>query len=235
MSLEESLESSWEARGDVPRLPPEVSTDVPYHLDVLPDGSETVVIGDVARFSDYCHPQGDNPFGFRGTCGLCSCELIIRQFGIEVTEADVVAYAIAHGLCNIESDPAMRGGTTVAEQARILADFGVPAHYETGRSLEDLADSVQQGRGMLLAVDCGVLWDDATYYDGRANHAVTAIGVARDPQTGQIQGFYLNDTGTGEPGRFVDAATMAEAWVEMGGTCVVTDRAYLGTEQRTAS
>jgi hypothetical protein len=235
VSLEDPLESWLDARDEVPHLPPELSTDVPYHLDVLPDGRETVVIGDVETFSEYCHHQGDNSFGFRGTCGLCSCEGIMRQFGIEVTEADVVAYAIAHGLCSMEGSSDKRGGTSVLEQARILSDFGVPAHYETARSLEDLAAALEHGRGVIVGLDCGVLWDDANYYDGRANHAVTPIGVARDPETGQIQGFYINDTGTGESGRFVDAATMDEGWVKMGGTCVVTDRVHTGNEQRTAS
>jgi hypothetical protein len=235
MNVENPLESSRDAPADLPHLPPDVTADVPYHLDVLPDGRETVVIGDVKTFSDYCHPQGDNPFGFRGTCGLCSCEGILRQFGIEVSEADVVAHAIAHGLCNLEGSADMRGGTTVTDQVRILSDFGVPAHYEAAGSLEDLAASLEHGRGVIVGLDAGVLWDDATYYDGRANHAVTPIGVARQPETGEIQGFYVNDTGAGESGRFVDAATMDAAWLQMGGSCVVTDRVHLGNEQRTAS
>ena len=139
-----------------------------------------------------------------------------RQFGIEVTEADVVAYARTRGLCNIEGDLGKRGGTTVFQQVRILSDFGAPAHYETVGSLEDVAASLEHSRGAIVERDCSVLWDDASYYDGWASHAVTAIGVARDPETGRIQGFYVNDAGTGEAGRFVDAATMDEAWVKMG-------------------
>lgn len=218
------------------RLPPEVIAEVPYQHDFLPDGRETVVIGDVSSFSEYCHPQGDNPFGFRGTCGLCSCELIMRQFGLEVTETDVVAYAREHRLCHTRGAPAKRGGSSVLQQVRILSDFGVPAHYETARELDDLAASIQDGRGVILAVDAGVLWNDANAYAGQINHAVTAIGVARDPETGQIQGFYINDTGPvpPTPGRFIDIATMDEAWVKMGGACVVTDQAYLRNQQRTS-
>ncbi len=233
MSLD-PLEWPADARSDAPDLPPGVRADVPYHLDVLPDGRETVVIGDVDTLSDYGHEQGDNPFDFGGTCGLCSCEGILRQFGVEVTEADVVRYAIEHGLCSVEGRSDMRGGTTVLDQARILSDFGVPAHHEVHRTLTDLAASLEAGLGVIAELDCGVLWDDASCYEGRPNHAVTAIGVARDPETGQIQGFYVNDTGTGESGRFVDAATMDEAWVQTGGVCVVTNLAQPRSEQRTA-
>jgi hypothetical protein len=235
MNIENPLESSRDAPDDLPHLPPDVGADVPYHRDVLPDGRETVAIGDVKAFSDFCHLQGDNPFGFQGTCGLCCCEGILRQFGIEVVEADVVAHALAHGLCSLEGGLDMRGGTSVLDQVRILSDFGLPAHYETGGSLEDLATALKQGRGVIAGVDAGILWDNADYYDGHANHAVTAIGVARHPETGEIQGLYINDTGTGEAGKFVDAARMAEAWQQMGGTYVVTDRVHPGNEQRTAS
>jgi Peptidase_C39 like family len=233
MNPENSLGWSRDTLDDVSPLPPDVRVDVPYHGDVLPDGRETVVIGDVETFSDYCHPQGDNPFGFRQTCGLCSCEGILRQFGIEVTEADIVAHAITRGLCTLEDNPRMSGRTTLLDHVQILSDFGIPAHYETSGSLEDLASRLEQGRGVILALDCGVLWDNADFYDGRANHAVTAIGVARHPETREIQGFYVNDSGTGQPGRFVDAATMNEAWREMGGTHVVTDPVHRNEQRST--
>ncbi|MFB6894181.1 hypothetical protein ACFCX4_33280 [Kitasatospora sp. NPDC056327] len=213
---------------------PEPGTDVPYRLDVLPDGRETLVAGDVDRFADFTHPQGDNPFGYRGTCGLCSCEGVLRQFGVDVGEAEVVAHAIARGLCETDGDPAMRGGTSLTDQARVLGDFGVPAHTERADSLEDLAAALEHGRGVIVAANAGVLWDDADSYDGgRANHAVVPIGVARDPATGGIQGFYINDSGTGEQARFVDAATMAEAWLDAGGGCVVTDRVHAAPHERT--
>ena len=216
MSLEYPLESSPDARDEVPDLPPGVSVDVPYHLDVLPDGSETVVIGDVETLKEYCHQQGDNPFGFHGTCGLCSCEGVLREFGREATEAAVVKYAIENWLCNVEGAPHLLGGTSEMSQARILSDLGVPAHYERARSLEDLAAAREQGHGVIVELDCAALWDNADYYDGWANHAVTVIGVARDPGTWQIRGFYVNDTGTGEAGRFVDVDTMDKAWAQMG-------------------
>jgi hypothetical protein len=40
---------------------------------------------------------------------------------------------------------------------------------------------------------------------------------------GQVQGFFVNDSGPGAAGRFVDSSDMADAWLAAGGTCVVTD------------
>lgn len=225
MNPENPVGLARDAPDDLPRLPPDVTVDVPYHADVLPDGRDTVIIGDMETFKEYCHQQGDNPFGFRGTCGLCSCEGILRQFGIEVTEADVVAYAKDHQLCKTDGSPEYKGGTDVLRMARILSDFGVPAHWDTRGSLEGLAASLQQGRGVIVGLNAGVFWDDARYIN--QGHAVTPIAVARDPKTWDIQGFYVNDTGKGESGRFVDAAMMDKAWVQVGhGDWVVTDRTY---------
>ncbi|RYX80676.1 hypothetical protein EON83_27585 [bacterium] len=203
-------------------------TEVPQTIEII-DGQECVVIGDVEGTADFSHLQGDNPFGYQGTCGLCSCENILDSFGIQVSEADVVKYAIENDLCFegdpiSGDDPGMLGGTTVDGQAQILTDLGVPAHGETGQTLEDLAADIENGNGVIAEVDAGVIWNDPNSSgNGQANHAIVVSGVVRDPATGEIEGFYVNDSGTGEAGKFYDAATFEEAWTNTGGNCVVTD------------
>jgi uncharacterized protein YvpB len=204
--------------------------DVPTSLDLLPDGQQTLVIGDVSRYAAYNHVQGDNQYGFQEDCGLCSCGDVLNQFGVNVSENDVVSHAVAKGECDVsESDQTQDGGTTLADQAKLLSDYGVPAHAEQGQSLEDLATDVEHGHGVIVGVNAGTLWNDSTYYDnGEANHAVTVTGVARDPHTGQIDGFYVNDSGDGQSAQFVPASTMTNAWVHAGGTAVVTDSVHTG-------
>ncbi|MGV4983281.1 hypothetical protein ACVB8X_01820 [Streptomyces sp. NRAIS4] len=198
--------------------------DVPRHLDTLPDGSETLVIGDVEGAAASGHRQGQNGYGFLGTCGLCACEGVLRWFGIEVTEHDVVDHAVRNGLCHVSDVAAECGGTTMEQQARILSDLGVPAAVMEYRSLEELAAMLEEGRAAIIAANAGVLWNDADYWDyGQANHAVQVTGVARAPATGGIQGFYINDSGTGQEARFVSAADLASGWLEAGGLAVVTD------------
>jgi hypothetical protein len=234
MNPENPVELARYAPDDLPRLPPDTSIDVPYHTDVLPDGRDSVIIGDVETLKDYCHQQGDNPLGFQQTCGLCACAGVLRQFGIEKSEADVVPHAKDYGLCTvIEGSPEKSGGTTILELARILSDFGLPAHGAARGSLEGLAASLQQGRGVIVGLNAGVFWDDSRYLN--QGHALTPIAVARDPETWEIQGFYVNDTGKGECARFVDAAIMDDAWVQSaGGQWVVTDRVRQGNKLRTA-
>ncbi len=204
------------------------SAEIPIRLEMLPTGDEALVVGEPERYGELNHLQGDNPFGFTGTCGLVSCEDVLKQFGVQTSEAEVVQHAIEHGLCCTGGDEASEmGGTTMRDQAQILTDFGVPASEASGRSLDDLALTIESGRGVIIEVNAGVLWNDPDCYAfGDANHAVTVTGVARDPETGTVLGAFVNDSGRGFPedsGRFIDAATLKTAWVQAGGNCVVTD------------
>jgi hypothetical protein len=215
-------------------------TDVPHHLDRLPDGTETLVFGDPEGCKEFNHTQGINDLKFGNDCGLVACEDVLAQFapriedvlgqftriGHHVTENDLVHHAVAHGECDVVQDhPDQSGGTTVQEKADILTDYGIPARSETGISLEDLASEVEHGHGVIASVNAGYLWNKAGCVEtGNHNHAITVTGVARDPHTNQIQGFFINDSGTGESGKFVTAKTMEKAWLLHGvGVSVVTE------------
>ena len=203
-------------------------SDVPRRTDVSEDGREVVIIGDVEKFKEYNHEQGQNEFGFLGTCGLVSCEDILRQFGKKVTETDIVKYAIEHHFCATEPPRGDQGGTTVLDQVAILEGHGVPAGYDTGLSLDDLAARVESGKGVITEVNAYRLWDQKVpaFYYRAANHAIVVTGVQRDAKTGKINGFYINDSGNFDhgngSGRFVDAKKFQKMWVDVGGTAVTT-------------
>lgn len=202
--------------------------EVPTYLDVLSEsGREVLVVGDVERCRELNHRQGDNPYGFLGTCGLVSCEDVLRQFGVSVNESEVVSHAARAGLCEANGDREMCGGTTEWSQAQILTDAGVPAHAEFGRSISDLQQWVLEGRGTILEVNGGELWNNpAAYEGGRANHAICLTGVAIDPASGELAGFYVNDSGRaypGDAGRFIPTDLMQRMWADAGGSAVITD------------
>jgi hypothetical protein len=200
--------------------------DVPFIMDVLPDGQEAVVIGDVAEDRALWHRQGDNPYGFHGTCGLVSCEGLLRQFGVVVSEESVVAKALETGTCSVGDSLLASGGSTPADQAALLTAFGVPAHVERIGSLEQLAQHVEHGHGVIAEVNAGWLWNDPRHFDfGQPNHAVLVTGVARSPVTGEVLGAFINDSGSTSPaaGRFLDVSTLEHSLMESGGELVVTD------------
>jgi hypothetical protein len=89
---------------------------------------------------------------------------------------------------------------------------------------------VQLGHGVIAAVNAGVLWGNARVLgNGQANHAVTITGTARVPYDGALQGFYMNDSGTGRSAQFVSAHLMTTAFVRTGGFCVLTDESAHGS------
>jgi hypothetical protein len=218
-----------------PTITEEIDQKARRHYEVFPDGRQTLVIGDVEGCKDFNHRQGDNDRGFQGDCGLVACENILRQRGVNVTENDLVNYAHDHNLCCTWGNPSDCGGTTPRQRADLLRDFGVQADTSVGCTLEGLAARIEEGRGIIASVNAGVLWRDSrSFENGAANHAIVVTGVARDSFTGEIQGFFINDSGPGISGRFVDAATMQMAFVNTGELINSTSSYGMSTEVSTS-
>ncbi len=192
----------------------------------LPDGTVASVVGDPRGLSEYCHMQGDNPYGFEGDCGLVAIEGVLAQYGIQVDERTVIDHAVARGLCAITDDPATSGGTSLHGQVEVLADFGVSARAARGFGLEDYAAALEAGRGVIAEVNAGVLWDEPSYVEnGQPNHAITITGIARNAATSEVLGVFINDSGRDARGQFVPASVFEAAAVDAGGLAVITDNA----------
>lgn len=185
-------------------LEPELRYDVP--------GCESAwVTGNpygLANRIDYL--QGDNSFRASGNCGLLSVRNMLARAGFEISEDEITKFAIENGLCvyDVFGEAAGNGGTTVLNRWKILNALGVQNDMVapgSGGTLEDIADAVDSGRGVLISVNAGILWnydDGAPIVNGRPqiNHCVSVTGIARDTETGAIRGVYIADSGRGEPG-----------------------------------
>ena len=205
---------------------PDISRDLNGELIELPDGREGLLVGNPDCSKDYFHKQGDNEFGCEGDCGLVSCGDVLNQFGVKVSENDVVRHAMDNGFCKVvPGSPEMSGGTSVMDQVEVLKSFGVPAHVELGGSLEGIADRICDGHGVIIEVNAGELWDDAAYYDsGEPNHAVTVTNAVFNAETGKVEGVYIDDSGAGQYHRFLPVGHPAlEGWLQNGASSVVTD------------
>jgi hypothetical protein len=210
----------------------QMTPDVPTAFDMTPDGLEVLKIGDLNETAEFISHQGDNAYHFKGTCGLVSCANVLREFGLNVDENDVVRHAATNLECVVyPNDFESSGGTVPESDVRLLGDYGVAAHVETDKSLEGLAANVEAGHGVIIGVNAGLLWDDAKYFEhGQANHAITVHGVARDAVTGEVVGFYVTDSGRSDAAdadRFISATTMELCHLMAGGTCVVTDGSWI--------
>ena len=194
-------------------------------------GHEYVVSGDPEGLKHLSHQQGDNDLGFTGTCGLCSVQDVADQFGLNLTENDVVRFAAEHHLCSTEGTPDQRGGTDIYTQAELLNDMHIEAQPAQHMTIDELAAEFESGHKVILETNAGELFQgilpdsvcaQAVGPDPHAfNHAVVLTGVVRDPQTGAVVGVFINDTGANLGAQFIDAAHLQQAWVGTGGNCVV--------------
>lgn len=210
-----------------------VDADV-TNLKTLPDGRLAVISGNPEIKKQFTHLQGTStleyitpdgvPLKFKGTCGIVCCEDIARQQGIDATEDDLVRLAAEKNLCvNDALDSNQLGGTTDASRAEILDQLGIPNELISASSLEELAGYIENGQSAIAAVNAGLLWDDADYFEnGWVNHAITVTGVARALQSGEVLGFFINDSGTGEAGKFISASQFKNAWLNRGGRLNIT-------------
>ncbi len=186
--------------------------------DTLPDGRDSITIGDPEGYAKFNHRQGANTLGYQGTCGVVSCENVLKRYGKDTSEDELVCHADDQGHC---SD---RGGTLPIDRARLLGEHGVLAHTERHQTVDDLAEHIENDHGVIASVNAGELWNKPNISTpGRTDHAVTVTGAAREPGTEALQGFYINDSGTGESARFVDIDQMKGAWENCGGRLTVAN------------
>jgi hypothetical protein len=210
---------------------PEVPA-APWDTQLLPDGRVAIVIGDPNGFAEHFHPQGENPAGYRGTCGVVACEDVLHQFGESTSEADVLNHAVERRLCNTSGSAEVCGGTTPEGRSQILTDFGEKSSVVPVTSLDQLRTFIEDGRGVIVRTNAGKFWNDPRPYaqgNGEFNHAITVTGVAIDPESFTTQGFFVNDSGKGWAGKFISADLMQDACISNRwdvNYAVVTDRRW---------
>jgi hypothetical protein len=139
-----------------------------------------------------------------GNCGVESARIIInRATGKKVTEDGLLDWAIEHGLADGPGDPAHRynGGATLDDQTeKTLREHGVESTRER-QTMENIAQAVAEGKGVITAHKTSTLWDDRKY-DG--NHVVNVTGLVYD-SNGNLVSVVTLDTGTGNCATIVPA------------------------------
>ncbi len=193
----------------------------------LVDGQQVLVYGYPKR-NELDYMQGDAVQNYLGTCALTSIANLITQTGRPTSESQVVNLAIQNNWAvNNPSLPAWQlGGSNVNQQRSILDSYGVRNDVVMGYNETGIANLVRSGRGVIISVNAGQLWGDASYNgNGGANHAVTLTGAMYCESDGHLMGFYIADSGRGmvsDMTRYVDIATFQKAANVTGGYSIYT-------------
>lgn len=185
---------------------PNINFDQGSHVIVAP---EHVV--------DDWHIQGTD-----FTCAVVSQEMILKQFGVNVSEAQLVYEATSHGWLT-------SAGTMPTDMANLLELHGVHAHVCPNGSVESLAAELARGHGVIVSVDGGELWNqdyplEDLFFRNGADHAIVVKGLdLTDPQHPKV---VVNDPGDPSgAGRAYPLDHFLNAWADSGNYFVATDHA----------
>lgn len=165
-----------------------------------------------------CNQGSAYPTGPQNTCGCCSSGTIINKAGGNTNEHDIVAFAWNNGFCDND------GFTTANTISDILTSSGVPSSNTSGTRLENLASYVEQGRGVIIAVNARRF--DPALYRQAGGHAIVLESVIRDAQTNEILEYVVVDSNrenSVDAVRRVDAHRLERAFNDLGSQSISTN------------
>lgn len=153
--------------------------DPPLNVHETADG---VIIGN-DNPDDWVHQTTDH------TCAVVSQEMVLHDFGMPVSEAQLTSEAWQHGWLT-------ENGTSPQDVGNLLELHGVNVH--SGQGIENLAAELAQGHKVIVGVDSGELWGgDGIFEDifkgEQADHALVVQGVKIDDSGHEF--VIVNDPG----------------------------------------
>jgi hypothetical protein len=156
------------------------------------------------------------------TCDVVSQEMILHEFGVNVSEAQLVYDAASHGWLT-------NGGTSPQDMAQLLEFHGVHTHANYDGGLDALMSELAQGHKVIVAVDSAELWNTTVpgmdwFSQHGADHAVVVTGLdMSNPSHPQV---FINDPGDPHgAGKAYPLEQFCDAWNGSGNTFIATDSA----------
>jgi hypothetical protein len=177
-----------------------------HHNQLYSDAPKNFGLHPTSDVSDYVHQQ------YQDTCAIQCQHLILNQFDVPVTEAQLVREAMAEGIYTPGH------GTNPSDVGKLLEDHGIAVHRYSGANVFNLAVELGQGHKVIVGVDSGSLWHTHSILDeisarfgfGTADHAVVVSGI--NTQNPQHPTVIITDPGTGDVAREYPLDDFLEAW-----------------------
>lgn len=178
--------------------------------------SPAKVIGDAPMniMSDDVHQLSET------TCAVKSQQLILQDFGINLTEDQLVQEAISYGWLHDD-------GTSQCDVGKLLELHGVPVSQYENANIFNLVNELAQGHKVIVGVDSGELWGDnifdKLFEDNCADHALIVSGVdTTDPNNVKV---ILTDPGSGDLLKEYSMEQFVDAWQDSNCFMVTTNNA----------
>lgn len=157
-------------------------------------------------------PKGGlNPVIYQGNEGVCairSQQIILRDYGIDISLEELKQYAISNGWY----DPSPEGGTPLWAIGNLLVSCNIPCEQSVDNTVYDLINELAQGHRVIVGVDANELWADRNndviagakewfkdfFVGDTPNHALVVAGVDVNPDNPDDVKVILTDPGTGD-------------------------------------
>lgn len=148
---------------------------------------------------------------YQDTCAVRSQELILRDFGVQVSEDALRNEAFSKGWYTPGS------GTDVDKVGNLLESHGVHVNRYENANIFTLTNELAQGHKVIIGVDSGELWNKGLMEDFEdklgiqgADHALIVSGIdTSDPDHVKV---VLTDPGTGDVAREYPMDQFIDAW-----------------------
>jgi len=148
--------------------------------------------------------------GYQDTCAIRSQQLILNDFGIPVTEDELVQVAVN----NDWYTPG--GGTSPDDANKLLEYFNVDTNVVQNANIFSLTNELAQGHRVIVGVDSGELWEPGLdenledLYGEIPDHALIVAGIdTTDPDHTTV---HLMDPGTGQISASYPLDQFMDAW-----------------------
>lgn len=156
--------------------------------------------------------------GYNNTCAIRVQQLILQDFGIEVSEDELIEIAEQNGWFS--------DGTSAEHVGNLLDYYGVETQRFNNGNVFSLANELAQGHRVMVAVDSGELWEPGwgenleDFFTQQPDHAVIVAGLdTTDPENITIQ---LMDPGTGDIAASYQLEQFMDSWQDAGFQMVTT-------------
>ncbi|WP_301789868.1 C39 family peptidase [Bacteroides caecimuris] len=155
------------------------------------------------------------------TCAIQSQHLILKQYGINVTQEELIDIAKEQGWY------AEGYGTPMDMVGKLLEYYGVDIHGSQGNNIFNIANELAQGHQIIVGVDAyELIYPEETVgidelYGEHANHALVVVGIdTSDPDNVQV---IVTDPGTGNRQMAYPADQFIDAWKDSNCFMVTTE------------
>ena len=163
------------------------------------------------------------------TCAIRSQQIIMRDYGVDISEHNLRNIAIENGWYTPDE------GTALQDVGKLLNLAGINCHQSMNNTVYDLVGELSQGHRVIVGVDSGELWESTvpgqmgeTLEDylgiSGADHALIVAGVDVNPNDPKDMKVVLTDPGSGDLRIEYKMEEFLDAWKDSNCFMVSTEK-----------